>query len=123
MITICSLTWSVRSWMRTSPSTLQGDILDAVGLTIEGADLVAQPTKEKKRRVTPPSATWCLLRTNTSPRNLGHDGQLFREAVGIEAARVRWWAANGPDQIKNSMALCWLHHKLFDRGAIGRRHL
>jgi putative restriction endonuclease len=39
--------------------------------------------------------------------------------VGREAARVRWWAANGPDEVSNALALCSLHHKLFDRCAIG----
>ena len=49
----------------------------------------------------------------------GYDGQLGREAVGIDAAHVRWWAANGPDDVSNGVALCSLHHKLFDRGALG----
>lgn len=100
------------------PSTLQGDILAAVGLTIEGADLVVQPTKEKRRR----DASFrhmVLTAYEYQSAICGYDGQLFREAVGIEAAHVRWWAANGPDEVSNAMALCSLHHKLFDRGAIG----
>jgi len=47
------------------------------------------------------------------------DGQLGREAVAIDAAHVRWWAAAGPDEVANGLALCSLHHKLFDRGALG----
>jgi putative restriction endonuclease len=49
----------------------------------------------------------------------GYDGQLLREAVGLDAAHVRWWAADGPDEVSNAVALCSLHHKLLDRGAIG----
>ena len=44
---------------------------------------------------------------------------LLREAVGLEAAHIRWWAADGPDEVDNAVALCSLHHKLLDRGAIG----
>ena len=49
----------------------------------------------------------------------GYDGQLQREAVGLDAAHIRWWAADGPDEIANAIAACSFHHKLLDRGAIG----
>ena len=39
--------------------------------------------------------------------------------VGIEAAHVRWFNFDGPDDPDNGLALCSLHHKLFDRGVIG----
>ena len=37
--------------------------------------------------------------------------------VGLEAAHIKWYQAGGPDTENNGMALCSLHHKLFDRGA------
>ena len=37
--------------------------------------------------------------------------------MGLEAAHIRWHQAGGPDIEGNGMALCSLHHKLFDRGA------
>ena len=55
----------------------------------------------------------------------GYDGQLGRAALGLEAAHVRWHAAGGADEPSNAVALCALHHKALDRGAIslddGRR--
>jgi putative restriction endonuclease len=39
--------------------------------------------------------------------------------VGIEAAHVRWFKLGGPDDLDNGLALCSLHHKLFDRGILG----
>ena len=48
-----------------------------------------------------------------------YDGQLQREAVGLDAAHIRWWAADGPDEVSNGIAACSFHHKLLDRGAIG----
>ena len=49
----------------------------------------------------------------------GYDGSLGGAPVGIEAAHVRWFTFDGPDDLDNGLALCSLHHKLFDRGAIG----
>jgi len=32
---------------------------------------------------------------------------------------VRWFAFGGPDALDNGLALCVLHHKLFDLGVLG----
>ena len=32
---------------------------------------------------------------------------------------MRWFNFEGPDELDNGLALCALHHKTFDRGAIG----
>jgi putative restriction endonuclease len=37
--------------------------------------------------------------------------------VFLEAAHIKWHQAGGPDSEANGVALCALHHKLFDRGA------
>jgi HNH endonuclease len=37
-------------------------------------------------------------------------------SVGIEAAHVQWFNFGGPDSLDNGLALCSLHHKLFDVG-------
>lgn len=37
--------------------------------------------------------------------------------VALEAAHVNWHQAGGPDSENNGIALCSMHHKLFDRGA------
>ena len=39
--------------------------------------------------------------------------------IGLEAAHIKWHAAGGPDEVANGLALCGLHHKAFDRGALG----
>ena len=49
----------------------------------------------------------------------GFDGQLSGATVGIDAAHVRWFNLDGPDEPDNGLALCVLHHKLFDRGVLG----
>jgi putative restriction endonuclease len=37
----------------------------------------------------------------------------------VDAAHVRWWAFDGPNTLDNGLALCTLHHKLFDIGVLG----
>jgi putative restriction endonuclease len=49
----------------------------------------------------------------------GFDGAAGGAVVGIEAAHVRWFKLGGPDELDNGLALCSLHHKLFDRGMLG----
>jgi putative restriction endonuclease len=49
----------------------------------------------------------------------GFDGRLGRNPVAIEAAHVRWHSQNGPDELANAVALCSLHHALFDCGVLG----
>ncbi len=36
--------------------------------------------------------------------------------MAIEAAHIKWHQAGGPDIEQNGIALCSMHHKLFDRG-------
>ena len=47
----------------------------------------------------------------------GYDVRLGLQPVALEAAHIKWHQAGGPDRVVNGLALCSLHHKLFDRGA------
>jgi putative restriction endonuclease len=49
----------------------------------------------------------------------GYDGALGRDPAGLEAAHVFWHSQGGPDDAENGLALCSLHHVLFDLGALG----
>jgi len=49
----------------------------------------------------------------------GFDGRLGRNPVAIQAAHVKWHSQDGPDDLANAMALCALHHALFDCGVLG----
>jgi putative restriction endonuclease len=49
----------------------------------------------------------------------GYDGALGRNPVGLEAAHVRWHSQGGDDSLVNGLALCSLHHVLFDIGVLG----
>ena len=47
----------------------------------------------------------------------GFNIRLGETSVALEAAHIKWHAASGPDTEDNGLAMCSLHHKLFDRGA------
>ena len=38
-------------------------------------------------------------------------------SIGLDAAHIKWCQAGGPDTEVNGLALCVLHHKVFDLGA------
>ena len=101
------------------PETLAPDVLTAVGIEPDAvlrADPML-PADDVRRR----DSAWrsaVLSAWDRSCAFCGYDGQLGGTAVGLDAAHVRWWAYDGPDDLDNGLALCALHHKLFDRGAI-----
>ncbi|MEZ8740087.1 phosphorothioated DNA-binding restriction endonuclease [Photobacterium swingsii] len=48
----------------------------------------------------------------------GFDLALDTVPVGIEAAHIKWKQYSGPCEVSNGIALCSIHHKALDRGAI-----
>ena len=44
-------------------------------------------------------------------------GHIRGEPLAIEAAHIKWHEFRGPDEVENGLALCSLHHALFDKGA------
>ncbi len=98
--------------------TLHDDILSAVGLdSLEYPPLAEHAAPRAKR-----SAEWrrrVLQDWQEACAFCGFDGSLGGAPVGIEAAHVRWVNLDGPNHLDNGLALCSLHHKLFDRGVLG----
>lgn len=47
----------------------------------------------------------------------GFDVKLGNTPIGLEAAHIKWKSHGGPSKAVNGLALCVLHHELFDRGA------
>lgn len=44
-------------------------------------------------------------------------GPFLERPVAIEAAHIQWHESRGPAVVENGLALCALHHRLFDSGA------
>lgn len=43
--------------------------------------------------------------------------KLNENTIALDAAHIMWHKSKGPPEVNNGLALCSLHHKLFDRGA------
>ncbi|HET9653978.1 MAG TPA: HNH endonuclease [Kineosporiaceae bacterium] len=105
------------------PPTIASDVLVDVGLD---PDQAAGPTAAATAAAVPGqrrrNGGWPGLVLTAWDRQCafcGFDGQLGYGSVGIEAAHIWWFTYGGPDALDNGLALCALHHKLFDRGALG----
>ena len=96
------------------PESLHDDIREAVGVprTWEVRDTPVQPRDPAFRREV-------LREYERRCAVCEFDVRLGDELIGVEAAHIKWHAAGGPDEVSNGLALCWLHHKAFDRGALG----
>ena len=93
------------------PASMHQELLDAVGMP--WVTLTTRPARDAAFRDT-------ILRIYEHRCAVcGYDAMLGSIDLGLEAAHVRWHAAGGPDTENNGLALCALHHKAFDRGAIG----
>lgn len=96
------------------PESLQQDVLEAVGLPFEEAD---QPQLGEPRRKRDASfRARVLMAYEYRCCVCSHDLRLAGEVVGLDAAHIQWFQAGGPDVEPNGLALCSLHHKLFDLG-------
>jgi putative restriction endonuclease len=49
----------------------------------------------------------------------GFECRLGGADLGLEAAHIKWHAAQGPDVPNNGLLLCSIHHLALDRGAMG----
>ena len=103
------------------PLTIAPDVLTAVGFdpdVVFGSTVALGAPVEVRKR----DASWrrqIVAAWDRSCAFCGFDGALNGAPVGIEAAHIRWFNFGGPDSLDNGLALCSLHHKLLDRGAIG----
>jgi predicted restriction endonuclease len=102
------------------PVSLHPDICAAAGLDLEVAETAEHVRAGKESRAR--SAQFrkdVLLAYEYQCAFCGYDGLLGGNPVGLDAAHVRWWAFQGPDDVANGICLCALHHKLFDKGVLG----
>ena len=95
-------------------ASLHQPICDAVGLVHHSE------TPEKVRRPRDPNFRRAVLTAYERRCAVcGFDIRVDNDLVALDAAHIQWHAAGGPDKVRNGLALCILHHRTLDRGAIG----
>lgn len=111
------------------PSSYRDDVLRATGI-VEGGQFAPhgrQRTLEvrdvdeyqiARRRKRHPEFRWAVLGAYENRCAVcGLDIRLAGQPIAVEAAHIHWLKDAGPWDVRNGLALCVLHHRLFDRGA------
>ncbi|GAA2258342.1 HNH endonuclease [Actinomadura luteofluorescens] len=96
--------------------SLHDDICAAAGIDLESGEAAGAVVPRRRDRA---FREQVMVAYEYQCAFCGYDGWLSGTAVGLDAAHVRWWAFDGPDDVTNGICLCALHHKLFDKGALG----
>ena len=111
------------------PSTYRDDILRATGF-MEGDRDAPSPKQQplevrdvdeyevSRRRKRHPEFRGAVLSAYQDQCSVcGLDIRLAGVPIAVEAAHIHWLKDAGPWAVSNGLALCVLHHHLFDRGA------
>ena len=92
------------------PPSLYEDILQAVNIEL--------PLQAFDTRTRPSNFRINVLRAYEYRCAIcGFDVKLGNSPIALEASHIKWQKAGGPNEAVNGLALCVMHHKLFDRGA------
>jgi len=99
---------------RNFAHSLHPDILDGVGLHLgqDEVEAVLRRKRDPRFRVAVLNAYYeqCAV--------CRYDLRLNGAPVALDAAHIKMHSAGGPDRVPNGLALCSLHHKLFDLGVL-----
>ncbi|WP_414682926.1 phosphorothioated DNA-binding restriction endonuclease [Longimicrobium sp.] len=95
---------------RNFPRSLHGDVCAELGIPVLSVS-DRRRDAQFRRDVLRAYRSRCAV--------CGFDVRLCHQPFGIDAAHLMWWQAGGPCETPNGLALCALHHRAFDRGAIG----
>lgn len=90
------------------PETLQEELFVRFGFEVNTSAKSRDP--EFRRKV--------LRAYNYKCAVCGFDLAMDNVSVGVEAAHIKWKQYSGPCEVSNGIALCSIHHKALDRGAI-----
>lgn len=99
------------------PPSIHQDILQAVGIESPMQIFQWQVPDYKRRRRNRDFPNNVLKAYKNKCAVCGFDAELNAKPIALEAAHIKWHMYDGPDVVDNGLALCSLHHKLFDRGA------
>ena len=108
------------------PPSIHQDILDAVqlaaGSASHGLDEPMPRRGRKVREYTPRDPRFrkrVLEAYDERCAVCEYDIRFGDRLLGLEAAHIRWHSHHGRDVVSNGLALCGVHHKALDLGAMG----
>ena len=114
------------------PATRHATLLEAVGIGAAFRTEVALMGTATTGTAPPPAAAYSYLRRRVRSARFSREVllaygercavcafavRLADNPIALEGAHIKWHCAEGPDDVRNGLALCALHHSLFDAGA------
>ena len=116
--------WQIAEYLVAShfPASLHDSVLEATNTV---ADTVVRAevwdsddwTVGHRRRRDPKFRARVLRAYGSRCAVCEYAGRMRGEPLAIQAAHIKWHEAKGPPKVENGLALCALHHDLFDAGA------
>jgi putative restriction endonuclease len=105
------------------PISMHADICEAAGIPVAALHSRAWPA-HIPGPVRDPNFRHRVLRAyNRYCAVCGYEIRIGDRLLGLDASHIKWHAYGGPDIVPNGLALCMLHHKALDAGALGLEHI
>lgn len=98
------------------PESIHDEVANAAGLSLEDTQGRSSRNRDPKFRER------ILIAYRYQCGVCGYCVRRGNIPVGLEAAHIKWHQAMGPDTEDNGIALCSIHHKLFDWGVFTVNH-
>ena len=101
------------------PFTRQEEVLEAAGIRFQPAQMPKANQNRRDsgfRRVVLGAYDYRCALCGFGV-HLSHNVTRSQAPVALDAAHIKWHQAGGPAKVQNGLALCVLHHRLFDSGA------
>lgn len=99
------------------PETIHQDILSAVGIYLDDLTETYKDKIYRNIKIRDAKFRERILRAyEYSCAICGFNVRLGNQLVAVEAAHIKWHQAGGPDTEEKGIALCTMHHKLYDLG-------
>lgn len=103
---------------REFPESVHSLIAASTGLTFDSPTLYDSYEIVNRRKRPPGFREMVLDFFDGQCAFCGFYGRLDGQYVGVEAAHIQWFAYEGASDLSNGIALCALHHILFDLGVM-----
>ena len=102
------------------PHSMHDEILSEVGLNVDLVGRTGEQVQgsEQRRQRDPAFRDQVLIAYEYSCAVCRMDIRLDEKSLALDAAHIKWHAAGGPDIVPNGLALCSLHHRVFDKGGL-----
>ena len=102
------------------PTSMHDEIMSAVGIDTSFIECAAEQAHGigQERERNPAFREQVLVAYEYSCAVCRMSIWLDEKSLALDAAHIKWHAAGGPDIVPNGLALCPLHHRVFDKGGL-----